>query len=139
MSSLDWPPPVKSTDAELHESHFCRPPFALGCCLIPRCPMHSIPREQHSPVLTAALPRTESEAFLVNRDHAVATLAPADLRAAIRNGRALLARLPVRSKRTPVQKAAGEAIVHLTADAAWRFFRRHAVPMYRELTREGAR
>jgi len=101
--------------------------------------MHSIPREQHSPVLTAALPRTESEAFLVNRDHAVATLAPADLRAAIRNGRALLARLPVRSKRTPVQKAAGEAIVHLTADAAWRFFRRHAVPMYRELTREGAR
>jgi (3,5-dihydroxyphenyl)acetyl-CoA 1,2-dioxygenase len=101
--------------------------------------MLSIPREQHSPVLTAALPRTESEAFLADRDHAVATLAPADLRAAIRNGRALLARLPLRSKRTPVQKAAGEAIVHLTADAAWRFFRRHAVPMYRELTREGAR
>jgi (3,5-dihydroxyphenyl)acetyl-CoA 1,2-dioxygenase len=101
--------------------------------------MHSIPREQHSPVLTAALPRTESEAFLVNRDHAVATLAPADLRAAIQNGRALLVRLPLRSQRTPVQKAAGEAIVHLTADAAWRFFRRHAVPMYRELTREGAR
>lgn len=101
--------------------------------------MYSIPREQHSTVLTATLPRTESEAFLVNRDHAVATLASADLRAAIRNGRALLARLPVRSKRTPVQKAAGEAIVHLTADAAWRFFRRHAVPMYRELTREGAR
>jgi (3,5-dihydroxyphenyl)acetyl-CoA 1,2-dioxygenase len=101
--------------------------------------MYSIPREQHSLVLTAALPRTESEAFLVTRDHAVATLAAADLRAAIRNGRALLAQLPVRSKRAPVQKAAGEAIVHLTADAAWRFFRRHAVPMYRELTREGAR
>ena len=101
--------------------------------------MYSIPREQHSPVLTAALPRTESEAFLVTRDHAVATLAAADLRAAIRIGRALLARLPVRSKRTPVQKAAGEAIVHLAADAAWRFFRRHAVPMYRELTREGTR
>jgi len=101
--------------------------------------MHAIPREQRSPVLTAALPRTDSEAFLVDRDHAVATLAPADLRAAIRNGRALLARLPLRSQRTPVQKAAGEAIVHLTADAAWRFFRRHAVPMYRELTREGAR
>jgi thioesterase DpgC len=101
--------------------------------------MHSIPREQHAPVLAAALPRTESEAFLVARDHAVATLAAADLRAAIRNGRVLLARLPPRSQRTPVQKAAGEAIVHLTADAAWRFFRRHAVPMYRELTREGAR
>jgi thioesterase DpgC len=101
--------------------------------------MHSIPREQHSPMLTAALPRSESDAFLVNRDHAIATLAAADLRAAIRTGRALLARLPLRSQRTPGQKAAGEAIVHLTADAAWRFFRRHAEPLYRELTREGAR
>jgi (3,5-dihydroxyphenyl)acetyl-CoA 1,2-dioxygenase len=98
-----------------------------------------IPREQRAPVLTAALPRTESEAYLADRDRAVATLASADLRAAIRNGRALLALMPLRSQRTPAQKAAGEAIVHLTADAAWRFFRRHAVPMYRELTREGAR
>ena len=101
--------------------------------------MLSIPREQHIPVLTGALPGTGSEAFLADRDQAVATLAPADLRAAIRNGRALLALMPLRSQRTPAQKAAGEAIVHLTADAAWRFFRRHAVPMYRELTREGAR
>ncbi len=101
--------------------------------------MLSLPREQHSPVLTAALPLTASEAFLVTRDHAVTTLAAADLRTAVRNGRALLARLPLRSQRTPVQKAAGEAIVHLTADAAWRFFRRHAVPIYRELTHEGAR
>ena len=73
------------------------------------------------------------------RDHAVATLAAADLGAAIRSGRALLARLPLRSQRTSEQKTAGEAIVHLTADAAWRFFRSHAVPMYRELTREGPR
>jgi (3,5-dihydroxyphenyl)acetyl-CoA 1,2-dioxygenase len=101
--------------------------------------MLSIPRNQRSPALTAALPRAESDAFLITRDHAIATLASVDLRAAIRNGRALLARLPLRSQRTPVQKAAGEAIVHLTADAAWRFFRRHAVPMYREITREGAR
>jgi thioesterase DpgC len=101
--------------------------------------MLSIPREQHSPVLAAALPRAETEAFLVIRDQGVATLAAADLRAAIRSGRALLARLPLRSQRTPMQKAAGEAIVHLTADAAWRFFRRHAVPMYRDLTREGTR
>src|SRR5882724_10144949 len=120
-------------------SHFRTTPFVLHSCLIRRCPMLSIPREQHSPVLAAALPRTETEAFLVTRDHAVATLAAADLRAAVRNGRALLARLPLRSQRTSVQKAAGEAIVHLTADATWRFFRRHAVPMYRELTREGAR
>src|SRR5439155_10875808 len=98
-----------------------------------------IPREQHSPLLAAALPPTESEAFLAAREAAIATLTAADLRVAITNGRALLARLPLRSQRTPVQKAAGEAIVHLTADAVWRFFRRHAVPLYRELTREGAR
>jgi (3,5-dihydroxyphenyl)acetyl-CoA 1,2-dioxygenase len=101
--------------------------------------MLSIPREQHAQVLAAALPRAESEAFLITRNHAVATLAAADLRAAIRSGRALLARLPLRSQRTPVQKAGGEAIVHLTADAVWRFFRRHAVPMYRDLTQDGAR
>src|SRR6202167_3025696 len=101
--------------------------------------MLSIPREKHSPMLAAALPRAEAEAFLVIRDQGVATLAASDLRAAIRSGRALLTRLPLRSQRSPVQKAAAEAIVHLTADAAWRFFRRHTVPMYRELTREGAR
>ena len=120
-------------------SHFRTAPFVLHSYLIRRCPTLSIPREQRSPVLAAALPRTETEELLVTRDHAVATLAAADLRAAVRNGRELLARLPLRSQRTSVQKAAGEAIVHLTADAAWRFFRRHAVPMYRELTREGAR
>ena len=101
--------------------------------------MLSIPREQHFQVLAAALPRAESEAFLITRNHVVATLDVADLRAAIRSGRALLARLPLRSQRTPVQKAAGEAVVHLTADAVWRFFRQHAVPMYRDLTQEGAR
>jgi thioesterase DpgC len=101
--------------------------------------MHIIPREARSPVLAAALPCAACEAYLAARDHAIATLDPASLRAAIRSGRALLAQLPLRSQRTPEQKAAGEAIVHLTANAAWRFFRRHAVPMYRELTREGAR
>jgi thioesterase DpgC len=101
--------------------------------------MLSIPREQHFPVLAAALPRAETEAFLVMRDRSAATLAAAELRAAIRSGRALLAQLPLRSQRTPVQKAAGEAIVHLTADTTWRFFRRHAVSIYRDITREGAR
>jgi (3,5-dihydroxyphenyl)acetyl-CoA 1,2-dioxygenase len=106
----------------------------LSRCKGVRCsqfPAKSIPR--------CSLPRAEAEAFLVIRDQGVATLTAADLRAAIRSGRALLARLPLRSQRSPVQKAAAEAIVHLTADAAWRFFRRHAVPMYRELTRECAR
>ena len=101
--------------------------------------MLSIPREQHSPVLAAVLPCAETDAFLTIRDRAVATFAEADLRAAILGGRSLLARLPLRSQRTPAQKKAGEAIVHLTADAAWRFFRCHAVSMYRELTREGTR
>ncbi|UPJ51553.1 enoyl-CoA hydratase/isomerase family protein [Bradyrhizobium sp. 200] len=71
------------------------------------------------------------------RDHAIATLTATELRAAINSGRALLSRLPRRSQRTQTQKKASEVIVHLTADAVWRFFRRHAVPMYRELTREG--
>src|SRR5260221_8876224 len=113
--------------------------IALNCCFIPRCPMHAIPREQRSPLLAGALPRPDSEAFLVTRDGAVATLVAADLRDAIRNGRALLARLPLRSQRTAAQKAAGEAIVHLTADAGWRFFRRHSVAMYREPTPQGTR
>src|SRR5262249_60856432 len=98
--------------------------------------MLSIPREQQSPVLAAAWPRAKAEAFLALRDRSLAVLTEDDLRAAVRSGRALLAQLPLRSQRTPAQKAAGEAIVHLTADAAWRFFRRHAVAMYRDLTRE---
>jgi hypothetical protein len=40
-------------------------------------------------VLTAALPRAESETFLITRDYAVATLAAANLYVAIRNSRAL--------------------------------------------------
>ncbi|MBR0776994.1 enoyl-CoA hydratase/isomerase family protein [Bradyrhizobium diazoefficiens] len=101
--------------------------------------MLAIPREQRSQVIGAALPPVEAEAFLIARDRAVASLAAADLRAAIRSGRALLARLPLRSQRTAVEKTAGEAIVHLTADAAWCFFRQHAVAMYRDLTQGGAR
>ena len=101
--------------------------------------MLSIPREQQAPALAAALPRAEAEAFLALRDRSLAGLTEDDLRAAVHSGRALLAQLPLRSQRTPAQKAAGEAIVHLTADAAWRFFRRHAVPMYRDLTQDGAR
>src|SRR5262249_40855256 len=103
------------------------------------CPMLLIPREQQAAVLAAALPCADAEAFLTIRDRSLASLAEDDLRATVHSGRALLAQLPLRSQRTPAQKAAGEAIVHLTADAVWRFFRRHAVPMYRDLTQEGAR
>jgi len=54
--------------------------------------MLSFPREQQYPVLSAALPSTECEAFLVARDHSIATLAATELRAAINSGHALLSR-----------------------------------------------
>jgi len=54
-------------------------------------------------------------------------------------GRGLLGRLPLRSRRDASQKDAGFALVHLLANACWRFFRRNAVPLYRELTDEGRR
>lgn len=96
-----------------------------------------IPRDQQYPLLCSALPSADCEAFLAARDHAIARLSATELRTAINSGRALLSTLPLRSQRTQAQKKAGELIVHLTADAAWRFFRRHAVPLYRELTQEG--
>jgi len=73
------------------------------------------PREQHSPVLTAALPRTDPKRFWSTATTPSRRSLPRTCVLRSATGRALLARLPVRSKRTPVQKAAGEAIVHLTA------------------------
>jgi len=54
-------------------------------------------------------------------------------------GRGLLSALPLRSQRNAVEKAAAHALVNLMAEASWRFFRRHAVRLYRELTEEGRR
>jgi len=51
-----------------------------------------------------------------------------------RRGRELLARLPARSKRNADEKAAGHALVHLLADAVWRFFRAYRKPLYDTLT-----
>lgn len=56
-----------------------------------------------------------------------------------RQGRALLERLPLKSKRNPREKAAGQAIVHLLADAAWSFFRLHRRPIYDALTDKASR
>ena len=56
-----------------------------------------------------------------------------------REGRALLERLPVKSKRNANEKAAGHALVHLLADATWRFFRAYRRPIYDALTGERSR
>ena len=56
-----------------------------------------------------------------------------------REGRALLERLPVKSKRNAKEKAAGHALVHLLADATWRFFRAYRQPIYDALTGERSR
>ena len=56
-----------------------------------------------------------------------------------RRGRALLARLPPRSKRAAQEKAAGHALVHLLADAVWKFFRAYRNPIYDTLTAGRAR
>ena len=51
-----------------------------------------------------------------------------------RDGRELLSRLPAKSKRNAQEKAAGHALVHLLADAVWRFFRAYRTPIYDALT-----
>ena len=51
-----------------------------------------------------------------------------------RQGRELLACLPPKSKRNAKEKIAGHALVHLLADAVWRFFRAYRVPIYDTLT-----
>ena len=54
-------------------------------------------------------------------------------------GRGLLERLPARSRRDGKEKAAGHAVVHLLADAVWRFFRGYRKPAYDTLTEKRSR
>ncbi|MEK7877358.1 MAG: hypothetical protein AAB325_14340, partial [Pseudomonadota bacterium] len=56
-----------------------------------------------------------------------------------RQGRCLLECLPAKSKRNADEKAAGHALVHLLADAVWRFFRAYRSPIYDILTAERTR
>ena len=51
-----------------------------------------------------------------------------------REGRRLLERLPPKSKRNANEKIAGHTLVHLLADATWRFFRAYRRPIYDVLT-----
>ncbi len=56
-----------------------------------------------------------------------------------RQGRSLLARLPLKSKRTAQEKAVGLALVHLVADASWHFFRLQRHGIYDALTERRSR
>ncbi len=56
-----------------------------------------------------------------------------------RQGREMLARLPLRSRRNASEKTAGHVLVHLLADSAWRFFRAYRRPIYDALTQQRTR
>ncbi|HUJ74616.1 MAG TPA: enoyl-CoA hydratase-related protein, partial [bacterium] len=112
-----------------------------------------IPAAERTPCLqSAGLPPQECRAYLQAWDAHQAVQGPAagsgavslnaelqQVQAICRQGRELLGRLPLKSKRSPQEKAAGQALVHLTADATWRFLARHKAALYRELTQEGRR
>lgn len=74
---------------------------------------------------------TDSSSASLSRDAAL-------LGQVCRQGRDLLARLPLKSGRDANEQAAGHALVHLLADAAWRFFRIYRKPIYDALTRQRA-
>ena len=100
--------------------------------------------ERSSRLVLAGLAEAEVQSFLRDLESACAELAAASVASLPRDsaqlgqvcraGRALLARLPAKSKRNTREKAAGHALVHLLADAVWRFFRAHRKPIYDALT-----
>ena len=105
--------------------------------------------ERRSRLLSAGLDESAVKTFIDGWESARAE--PADAGAAslpgdsarlgqvCRNGRALLARLPARSKRNAGERTAGHALVHLLADAVWCFFRAYRNPIYDALTRQRTR
>jgi (3,5-dihydroxyphenyl)acetyl-CoA 1,2-dioxygenase len=108
----------------------------------------NIPEQERAPRLHAArLPTSEIDGFLHALDACDAGVAPAapldeeaaSLRAACGRARTLLAEMPPRSQRDAGQKRAGETLVHLSAAATRDFFRRHAVPLYADITAGGTR
>ncbi len=103
-------------------------------------------RERASRLQGAGLPEALVRAFLQDRESlrtqsgdAAAASLPEDaarLGHVCRQGRDLLARLPAKSRRNAKEKTAGHAVIHLLADAAWRFFRVYRRAIYDALTRE---
>ena len=109
-----------------------------------------IPLQQRASRLQAAgLPQSAVQSFLHDLESTRAELAAAGvvslprdsarLGQVCREGRELLSRLPAKSKRNANEKAAGHALVHLLADAVWRFFRAYRKPIYDALTVERTR
>ncbi len=109
-----------------------------------------IPEQERSGrLLRAGLAQSAVQAFLHELESTRAELAAAGLVSlprdsarlgqVCRQGRELLSRLPAKSKRNTDEKAAGHALVHLLADAVWRFFREYRRPIYDALTGERAR
>ena len=99
--------------------------------------------ERSSRLERAGLAASQVQAFLrglesaaVAPDAAAASYAgdAARLGQVCRQGRELLARLPAKSRRKANEKAAGHVVVHLLADAVWRFFRAYRNPIYDALT-----
>ena len=101
--------------------------------------------ERNSCMVCAGLPEAAVQSFLRELDSARTEPAAslhaesARLGQVCRRGRELLARLPPKSRRNASEKAAGHALVHLLADAVWRFFRAHRAPIYDALTAKRAR
>ena len=101
--------------------------------------------ERSGRLLRAGLPEAAVQSFLHELQAACVDAAAslhedaARLGQACRRGRDLLARLPPRSRRDANEKAAGHALVHLLADAVWRFFRAYRTPIYDRLTAQRAR
>jgi thioesterase DpgC len=106
--------------------------------------IETIPAAERAPrLLSGGLPESGVQAFLQAWDGARLPEAPDPARMAqdaervrtvCAQGRALLDTLPLKSKRGAAEKAAGQALVHLLADATWRFFRAQRGPIYRGLT-----
>lgn len=103
--------------------------------------------ERSARLLEADLPAAACETYLsslescLNRLGSTPALDPeARLVAdANRQGRALLAQLPIKSQRSPAQKRAAEVLQHPCWNLCVRFFRRHAREIYARLTADGAR
>ena len=105
--------------------------------------------ERSGRLLGAGLPEGDVGTFLKDLD-ALHLPDPSDRRAHLddgtqrlghvcRQGRSLLASLPLKSKRSGKEKAAGLALVHLLADATWRFLRLHRRAIYDHLTDQRSR
>ena len=109
-----------------------------------------IPLQERSPRLVGAgLSASAVDSFLRELDSVGAEYAGAGAASlprdsgrmgqVCRQGRELLSRLPAKSRRNANEKAAGHALVHLLADAVWRFFRAYRIPIYDALTTERTR